>query len=55
MKEIVIANDNTLPTRISYPSEMTRAELDDLRDVIAIWLRQLERNVPVKVEVVDAQ
>ncbi len=43
MKELVITNDDALPTRISYPSILTPDELLDLRAVIDIWLRQLER------------
>lgn len=54
MKEIVISNDDGLPTRISYPSAMTPAELADLKAVVAIWLRQLERQSQQVDELMEA-
>ena len=45
MSEMVISNDDAgLPTRVSYPSVLTHAELADLKGMVGIWLRQLERN-----------
>lgn len=43
MKEIKISNDDHIGTYISFPSEMNRGELDELKEVVAIWIRQLER------------
>ena len=37
-------DDHGIPIRISYPSVLTHAELSDLKDMVAIWLRQLERH-----------
>lgn len=54
MKEIIISNDDMLPTRISYPSVLTPDELADLKDTIAIWIRQLERQSRECGKVLDA-
>jgi hypothetical protein len=45
MCEIKISTDDTIPIYISYPSMLTAAELQDLKAVVAIWIRGLERQV----------
>jgi hypothetical protein len=44
MREIKISTDDAIPITISYPSQLTKDEVKDLKDTVAIWLRQLERN-----------
>ena len=43
MTEMSFSNDDCSVTRLQYPNVLTHAELADLKDMVAIWLRQLER------------
>lgn len=45
MKRIAISCDDTIPISITYPSEMSQEEFDDLEGMVAIWLRQVKRQI----------
>jgi hypothetical protein len=43
-RQLVWTTDNpAMPVVIHFPSPMSVADVQDLRDVVALWLRSLER------------